>query len=666
MKHLLSEGRIGSLTTRNRIVMAAMHLGYAEDGYVTERFVRYYEECAKGEAGLLFLGGFKMHRLGGGGIGFLSIEDDKYIPSMKKMNARLHSHGAKTAAQLFHGGRYAFSFMMDGEQPVSASAIPSKLTRETPRALSIPEIHETIEHFAAAARRAREADFDAVEVMGSTGYLIAQFLSPVSNTRDDEYGGSLENRARFGIEVIRTVKRACGNDYPVVVRHSGAELMDGGNTIEESVKIAKLFEEAGADAISIQVGWHESRVPTVAASVPRGAFVFLARFMRPHLSVPVVTCNRINDPLLAEQILADGSADFIAMARALNADPYFAKKVREGRFDEIIPCTGCNEGCLDTIFGGQPSTCMNNPTRGRENELALVKSANPRKIMLVGGGPGGLEAARVLAQRGHRVTLFEKSKRLGGRLALSAIPPGREEFGNTVRYLDSAARRAGVEIICGIEMTPEKARKEKPDVLVLATGGITRIPNVPGIDNDKVILADEALTGGKPLGRKVVVIGAGGVACEVAIFVAREGRITPETALFLIENNVLPAERTLDLAHKGPHQVTLVRRGSKVGDSLGRSTRWLTLQELKNLGVRTITDARYVRVTDEGLLISLDGQQQMLEADTIIIAAGYEADPRLKERWAGAAPEIHILGDAHIPQKGIDAIYEATILGRKI
>ncbi len=666
MKHLLSEGRIGSLTTRNRIVMAAMHLGYAEDGYVTERFIRYYEECAKGETGLLFLGGFKIHKLGGGGIGFLSIEDDKYIPNMKKMNARLHSYGAKTAAQLFHGGRYAFSFMMDGEQPVSASAIASKLTRETPRALSIPEIHETIEHFAAAARRAREADFDAVEVMGSTGYLIAQFLSPVSNARDDAYGGSLENRTRFGMEVVRAVKRACGDDYPVVVRHSGAELMEGGNTLEDSVKIAKLFEDAGADAISIQVGWHESRVPTVAASVPRGAFVFLARSMRPHLSVPVITCNRINDPFLAEQVLADGSADFIAMARALNADPYFAKKVREGRVDEIIPCTGCNEGCLDTIFTGQPSTCMNNPTRGREDELTIAKAAKPRKVMVVGGGPGGLEAARVLAERGHRVTLFEKSKRLGGRLALSAIPPGREEFANTIRYLEGAARRAGVEIMCGVEMTPEKAKKEKPDVVVIATGGATRVPNIPGIQSDKVVFADDALTGKKSLGRRVVVIGAGGVACEVAIFVAGKGRVSPETALFLLENNVLPTEAALDLSHKGPHQVTLVRRGSKVGDSLGRSTRWLVLQELKKLGVRTITDAQYIGVTDDGLLISLDGQQQLLGADTIIVAAGYEADHKKKKKWAGTATDIYVLGDAHIPQKGIDAIREAAFLAREL
>ncbi len=667
MNFLLREGRIGQMALRNRIVMAAMHLGYAEDGFVTERFVQYYEECAKGETGLIVLGGFKVHRLGGGGMGFLSIDDDKYIPNLKELNSRLQSHGTKTAAQLFHAGRYAFSFLMDGEQSVSASAVPSKLTRETPRALSIPEIKEIIEHFASAAVRAREAGFDAVELIGSTGYLISQFLSPLSNKRDDEYGGSLENRARFGVEVIQAVKRACGADYPVIMRHSGAELMEGGNSIDDSVEIARLFEKAGADAISIQVGWHESRVPTVATSVPRGAFVFLADKMRPALEVPIITCNRINDPSLAERILAEGNADFVAMARALNADPHFPKKVREGRLDDIIPCTGCNEGCLDMIFLGQPSTCMNNPIRGREAELALTRATRSKKVVIVvGGGPGGLEAARVLAERRHKVTLYEKGDRLGGRLALSAIPHGREEFENTVRYLERAARKAGVEIVLGTEMTPELAKKEKPDALVLAMGATPRVPDIPGIDGANVVLAEDVLAGAAPLGRKVVVIGAGGVACEVGIYAARRGCVPPEVAVFLAENGVLSAEDALGMARRGPRTVTLVRRGMKVGDSLGRSTRWVVLQELEKLGVRAITEAQYIRVTDGGLLIEVGGQRELLEADTVVLAAGYETYPRLKEKWQGAAAEIHFVGDAHVPRKGIDAIYEGTLVGRRI
>ncbi len=667
MKRLLSEGTIGTMTVPNRIVMAAMHLGYADgDGFVTNQYMRYYEENAKGEAGLIVLGGFKVHKLGGGGIGFLSIDDDKYIPKMIELNERLHAHGSKTTAQLFHGGRYAFSFMMEGEQSVSASAIPSKLTRETPRELSIPEIKEIIGCFASAAVRAREAGFDSVEIIGSTGYLVSQFLSPLSNIREDEYGGPLENRVRFGSEIIKAIKNACGQDYPVIMRHSGAELMEGGNSLEDSVEIARLFEKAGADAISIQVGWHESRVPTVATSVPRAAFKFLARMMRPAVSVPIMTCNRITDPFLAEQILAEGDADFIAMARALNADPYFPKKVREGRIDEIIPCTGCNEGCLDVIFNGQPSTCMNNPIRGREEELAITMAATPKKVLVVGGGPGGLEAARVLAERGHNVTLYEKSDQLGGRLVLSAIPHGREEFENTVRYLVDAARRAGVDINMNTEMTPELAEKEKPDAIVLAIGATLRIPDIPGIDNDMVILAEDALTGKAPLGRKVVVIGAGGVACELGIFAARKGCVSPETALFLAENQVMSAERAIELARKGPRSVTLVRRGTKIGESLGRSTRWVVLQELRTLGVRTVTEAEYIKVTDSGLLISVGSQREMLEADTIVIAAGYNTDPQLEQKWQDAAPEIHVIGDAHNPQKGIDAIYEGTLAGRRI
>jgi len=442
--------------------------------------------------------------------------------------------------------------------------------------------------------------------------------------------------------------------------------MEGGNSIEDSVAFAPLFEKAGADAISIQVGWHESLVPTVATSVPRGSFVFLADKMRSTVSVPIMTCNRINDPILAEQILADGNADFIAMARALNADPYLPRKVRERRLDEIVPCTGCNEGCLDMVFAGQRSTCMNNPIRGREEELAITPVASPKKVMVVGGGPGGLEAARVLVERGHEVKLYEKAEQFGGRLALSSIPHGRQEFENTIRYLADAARRAGVEMVLGKEMTAELAKEEKLDAVVLAIGGYPRVPDIPGIDNENVVMSEDILTGKAPLGRNVVVIGAGGVACEVGIYVARRGCISPEAALFLVEHGVLSAEEATDLALKGPRRVTLVRRGHKVGDSLGRSTRWVVLQELKRLGVRMVTEAQYIRISESGLLVSVGGQKQMIEADTIVIAAGYEANPHLKEAWREVAPEVHVIGDAHTPQKGIDAIYAGTLVGRQI
>jgi 2,4-dienoyl-CoA reductase (NADPH2) len=678
MDLLFKEGQIGSMTVPNRIVMAAMHLGYADqDGYVTDRLIRYYEECAKGEVGLIVVGGFKIHKLGGGGFGFLSIANDSYMPKMKELNDRLKAHGSKTTAQIFHSGRYAFSFMMEGEQSVSASEVPSKLTRETPRALSVGEIGDIVGYFRDAALRVKKVGFDSVEIIGSTGYLISQFLSPISNLREDDYGGSLENRARFGMEVIRAIKDACGADYPVIMRHSGAELMDGGNSLEDSVAIAKLFEQAGADAISIQVGWHESKVPTVAASVPRGAFAFLGRMMRREVSVPIMSCNRINDPHLAEQILGGGGADFVAVARALNADPYFAKKARQGRADEIIPCTGCNEGCLDMIFTGRLSTCMNNPIRGNEAEMEIVAADKPKKVLVVGGGPGGLEAARVLCERGHDVTLYEKGDRLGGRLLLSSIPHGREEFENTVRYLAGAAARAGVKIEAEMEMTPPAARAEKAAVIVLATGSTPRVPDIPGLadwiatshldEGDlRVVMAEDALTGKVALGQKVVIIGAGGAACETGIYAARKGCLSPEIAIFLVENGVLGSEQAFDMARSAQRDVTLVRRGAKIGDSLGRSARWVVLQELRNLGVRTITEAQYVAVDYKGLIISVEGKKQHLEADTIIVAAGYEIDPDLADKWKDSAPQVHVIGDARSPRKGIDAILEGSKVGRLI
>ena len=443
--YLFSPMRISSLELKNRIVMTAMHLGYTPDGEVTDRLVDFYVQRAKGGVGFIIVGGCPIDEYGGMS-NMVCIHDDRYVPGLRRLTEAVRSSGARIAAQLYQAGRYTHSSMIGGRKPFSASAVRSKFTGETPRALELEEIPEVQDRFAEAALRAKKAGFDAVEILASAGYLISQFLSPITNLREDAYGGSLENRMRFGLEIVEKVRSAVGPNYPILMRVAGNEFMEGGNTNREAKIFASEAENRGVDLFNVTGGWHETRIPQLTMGVPRRAYVYLARGIKSAVSVPVLASNRINDPYLAEEILRNGEADLVTMARGLLADPDLPEKARHGKENLIYHCVACNQGCFDSIFRFQPATCLVNPRAGKEGELIPKPAAKPKKVLIIGGGPAGMKAACTAAERGHKVTLAEKKGVLGGQLLLNRHIPGRGELVTAVQDLISNLEGLDVEV----------------------------------------------------------------------------------------------------------------------------------------------------------------------------------------------------------------------------
>ncbi|MEJ5186504.1 MAG: FAD-dependent oxidoreductase, partial [Candidatus Geothermincolales bacterium] len=493
-----------------------------------------------------------------------------------------------------------------------------------------------------------------VEILASAGYLINQFLSPITNLRDDEYGGSFENRMRFGLEVVEAVRKAVGPDYPVMMRISGHDYMEGGNTNRENARFAAEAVKHGVDLVNVTGGWHETRVPQLPMSVPRAGLVYLAAGVKKLTDAPVIACNRINDVMVADEILRLGLADMVGMARALIADPFMPLKAMEGRLEEITHCIACNQGCFDNVFYLQPVTCTMNPRAGRELELEEKPVEKPRNIAVVGGGPGGMKAAITAARRGHNVTLYERSSLLGGQLNLAAVPPGREEFWTAVDDLDCQLDAAGVEVHLETEVDADTLLSEGYDAVVVATGANQVVPNIPGIDKPHVLMAWDVLSGeSDPEGKEVVIIGGGAVGSETAMYVASIGTISPETLHFLLMNRGEDVETLKELCTRGAKKVTVVEMMDKVCRDVGLSTRWSLLQDMRNLGIEIKRNARAKRIEDDRVVVEIEGREESIPADTVIIAVGSCPEQRLYEELKRAGMEVHLVGDAkEIPVAG--------------
>ncbi len=655
---------IGNTELKNRIAMPAIHHCYTPDGFVNERLLKYYEARARGGAGLITVGGCTID-LSGQGPMMIGLHDDKFIEGMKKLSKIIQDNGAAAAVQLYQAGRYTHS-MITGQQPMAPSPIASRLTRETPREMTIEDIKTVIESYGQAARRTREAGFNAVEVLGSAGYLICQFLSPLTNERTDEYGGPWENRTRFGREVIRKIREVVGADYTVIIRISGNDFMPGSNTNYEAAVFAAELEKEGVDCFNVTGGWHESRVPQVTGELPRGGYAYLARGIKEKVSVPVIASNRINDPEDAEYILKHNLADMVNMARPLIADPELPNKALKGSFDSIRRCIACNQGCFDMVFTMQDVHCTANPLAGREDKVEIKRAGKIKKVLVIGGGPAGMEAARMSAARGHRVTLWEREKNLGGNLIYAAMPPGKDDFITLLHYYEHELARNGVEVILNREAAADEIAAEKADVVILATGAKGAPAPFPVKDGLQVVSPLHILDKKAVPGKRVVIIGGGSVGCETAVATAEMGTISAETLKFLMENDAETPERLKELLNHGNREVTLVEMDKGIGRDIGISTRWVVIKCIRRLGIRVMDQYEVKEVNEKGVLVKKDGEETLLPADTVVLATGAVSNNPLEEELKGRVNELHVIGDALKPRKLTEAIKEGFDLAKDI
>lgn len=647
---------INGLKIPNRIVMPAMGLLYTSDYSLNDRHRAFYLERARGGVGLLTIGPIAIDRAGCAPV-TPGLFEDQQIGPLKALVAEIHGQSeSRVGAQLMHMGRYAFSFL-SGLPSMAPSPLASKLTGETPREMTGEDIQEVQKAYVLAAERAREAGVDFIEILACTGYLINQFLSPVTNQRTDEYGGSLENRMRFGLEIIRKVRQSLGKDIPLGVRVSGNDFMKGGHTNTESSLFAAEAQKAGIDAVNVTGGWHETNVPQLTSDVPAGVFLYLARGIKEKVSIPVFASNRLADPVIAEKALRSGACDLICWGRPLLADPELPNKIKEDRMDEIISCISCNQGCFDAVFSAQPVGCILNPRTGREKDLQIQKAPVRKRVWVAGGGPAGMEFALIAAQRGHEVTLYEKGDRLGGQVNLAMAAPGKKEFGKIITSLTARMAHWGVKVNLNTGLTPESVEKEKPDFLAVATGAGPLTMDFPGADKPQVINAWEVLSErAARIGQKVVIVGGSATGCETAHFIGAMGIPDPETFTFLMAHNAEEPERALKLLHKPGREITIIEMTGKVADNVGRTSRWSLIKSLKQMGVNLRTRTRLLEVCDDSVKVMTDGGEESIPADTVVLAMGVRPMNDLIKSLEGKGIEMITLGDAGKPAKIADAI----------
>jgi 2,4-dienoyl-CoA reductase (NADPH2) len=657
--------KINRLELKNRIYMPAMHMNMAVNFEVTDPLIDFYAERARGGVGLIAVGYATVDEVSGMSTN-IGAHKDEFIPGLKRLAETIQQNGAKAAVQINHAGRYAHSFFLDGKQPVAPSAVASRMTRETPHELTTDEISETIGHFAAAARRVKQAGYDAVEVLSGTGYLISEFLSPLTNKRTDDYGGSFENRMRFGLEVMRAIRSEVGDDYALIVRMNGNDFMPDGNGREELREYARQLVQTGVDALNINVGWHEARVPQIVTSVPRGVFGYLARGIKEQVEVPVISGHRINDPHTARELIGDGLCDMVAMGRPLIADPFLPEKARSGRNDEILHCIACAQGCFDHLFQLKAVECLCNPKAGHEKQSVIEKTSFPKKVMVVGGGAAGMSAALAAAEKGHTVSLYEKSDRLGGQLYLAGAPPGRAEFKELARDLQHQTALSAIRVV--LRQTVEEAlvKKKNPDIVILATGALPVTPPIAGNDLPHVVQAWDVLQDKVFTGRRVVIIGGGAVGIETALFLGEKGTLSAEAVKFLLVNRAEDPGDIYEMAIKGTKEIVVIEMIDKMGRDIGKTTRWGIFQDVRRHGVRTKTSTKAVEITPDGVKVETDGKLEELPADTVVMAAGAVSYNPLQQTLEQAGIPCKIIGDAQQVGLAFDAVHQGFDAGRSV
>ncbi|WP_434631617.1 FAD-dependent oxidoreductase [Chromobacterium sp. CV08] len=648
--HLLAPLDLGFTTLKNRVLMGSMHTGLEESPGGFEKMAAFYAERARGGVALIVTGGVGPNAEGCVAEGAAQLSDAHEVPKHKLVTDAVHREGGKIALQILHSGRYSFQ-----EKCVSASPLLAPINFYTPRELSDADVRQTIADFANCARLAQQAGYDGVEVMGSEGYLINQFIARATNKRTDDWGGSFENRIRFAIETVKAVRAAVGDAFIIIYRLSMLDLVQDGSSWDEVVHLAREIEKAGATIINTGIGWHEARVPTIATMVPRGGFAWVTKKLMGQVKIPLITTNRINTPEVAEEILAGGCADMVSMARPFLADPDFVNKAAENRADEINTCIGCNQACLDHIFQGKLTSCLVNPRACRETELNYEKAAAPKKLAVVGAGPAGLAFATVAAERGHSVTLFDAAAEIGGQFNVAKQIPGKEEFYETLRYFKRRIETTGVDLKLGVRVSADDLSGF--DEVVLATGIAPRTPAIPGIDHPKVLNYLDVLKHKKPVGKTVAIIGAGGIGFDTAEYLCHEGRSTSLDAdAFMREWGVdMSGDSAGGLApqgpqpHASPREVYLLqRKTSKVGEGLGKTTGWIHRESLKMKRVKMLSGVSYERIDDAGLHITVKGEAQLLPVDNVVICAGQDPLRELQAPLAAAGKPVHLIGGADV------------------
>lgn len=667
--HMMKPLDLGFMTLKNRILMGSMHTGLEEAHNGYERMAEFYRERARGGVGLIVTGGFGPSKRASTHENTYLLNTDAAVEQHRLITDAVHQFNSRICLQILHAGRYAFN-----ENPIAPSAIQSPINKYNPKAATNEEIEEQIQDFVNLSLRAQRAGYDGVEIMGSEGYFLNQFLVKRTNQRDDEWGGSYENRMRLPVTVVRRVREAVGDNFIIIYRLSMLDLVEDGSNYQEVLQLGLAIECAGATIINTGIGWHEARIPTIASNVPRAAFTWVTARFRKSLSIPVVTSNRINTPEAAEEVLRRGDADMVSMARPFLADPDFVNKAAEGRADEINTCIACNQACLDHVFIGRMASCLVNPRACNETEMNILPTTKVKKLAVVGAGPAGLAAATTAARRGHEVTLYEAGNEIGGQFNIAKQVPGKEEFYETLRYFMHQIKLSGVKLKLGKKIQVEDLNTSEYEEIILATGIVPRLPSIEGIDHPKVMCYLDVLKHKKPVGTKVAVIGAGGIGFDVCEYLVHSGESTrQDIRAFMKEWGV---DMSLD-ARGGVEGIKkelrapmreiylLQRKASKVGAELGKTTGWVHREGLKNRGVVMHPGCEYHKIDDDGLHLKIGGQYKVLSVDNVVICAGQES---LRELANGLCKPFHLIGGADVATE-LDAkraIDQGTRLGISI